>query len=185
MRAEFLNWLLFDMQFGRGHDIWLIAWTFNNLARGQLVGFVACQTSWSTVLQFEQLHSLSSHMSAIKRSVINCSELVFNIGRVVFYMLRLELYSWLRLCCVIKLNFAAEQTDRVVCVFPDSCCSKLFFFFLFNFGSCLSLFLSTLFCCFNNLYWNKSVAKTDQDFCAYVQCERCIVAGQLICTVWA
>lgn len=55
-------------------------------------------------LQFEQFLDLISHMVAAKRSVINCSELVFNIIEVVLYMF------WLKNVVLT----VTEQTDHIV-----------------------------------------------------------------------
>ena len=45
-------------------------------------GFLACLTFWSAVLQFEQFHGPISHITAVKRCVMNCSKLVLNIFAV-------------------------------------------------------------------------------------------------------
>lgn len=59
-------------------------------------------------LQFERFHNLISHMAAVKRHIINCSELVSLTG-VVFYIL------WLKVLTEIELWWKkpiSQQTDR-------------------------------------------------------------------------
>lgn len=109
-----------------------------------------------------------SLMTAINRSIMNCSELVFNITGLLFYMMRLKLASW---DTVTTLSSSHKHLRLLLTVWSLLGVHKaMLHFSLFVNIECIDLFEQTLL--------EKSMDKTDQEI-PYLggQCEQ-IVAVQ-------
>lgn len=99
----------------------IIAWTVNDLSDA-LLDFWQVR-NLMTCLQFEQFHSLISHISALRRDIIHCSQLVLKFLQSYFTCCG-WIWSGQKLNRGIKLNCTAKQTEHIGCIFQPSVAPK-------------------------------------------------------------